>query len=77
MKYTPVGHSFFTPSEGCSNPLGGGREVWFGLHQSVQPSLWKMMLDTDISATASDKAQPAMEFVKFWILKALKNNKNL
>lgn len=46
-RYTPVGRSFFTPSEGCSNPLGGGREVWFGFHQSVRPSLWKMMLNID------------------------------
>lgn len=42
-----MGRSFFTPSEGCSNPLGGGREVWFGFHQSVRPSLWKMMLNID------------------------------
>lgn len=49
-RYTPVGRSFFTPSEGCSNPLGGGREVWFGFHQSVRPSLWKMMLNIDGNA---------------------------
>lgn len=42
-----MGRSFFTASEGCSNPLGGGREVWFGFHQSVRPSLWKMMLNID------------------------------
>lgn len=47
FRYTPVGRSFFTASEGCSNPLGGGREVWFGFHQSVRPSLWKMMLNID------------------------------
>ena len=46
-RYTPVGRSFFTASEGCSNALGGGREVWFGFHQSVRPSLWKMMLNID------------------------------
>ncbi|EPY77670.1 hypothetical protein CB1_001219013 [Camelus ferus] len=50
MRYTPVGRSFFTASEGCSNPLGGGREVWFGFHQSVRPSLWKMMLNIDVRA---------------------------
>lgn len=27
--------------------LGGGREVWFGFHQSVRPSQWKMMLNID------------------------------
>ncbi|KAJ6661468.1 hypothetical protein lerEdw1_014377 [Lerista edwardsae] len=63
MRYTPVGRSFFTASEGCSNPLGGGREVWFGFHQSVRPSLWKMMLNIDVSATAFYKAQPVIEFV--------------
>lgn len=26
---------------------GGGREVWFGFHQSVRPSQWKMMLNID------------------------------
>nr|XP_014354023.1 PREDICTED: protein argonaute-2 [Latimeria chalumnae] len=63
MRYTPVGRSFFTPSDGCSNPLGGGREVWFGFHQSVRPSLWKMMLNIDVSATAFYKAQPVIEFM--------------
>jgi len=42
-----AGRSFFTPPEGCEHPLGGGREVWFGFHQSVQPSHWKMMLNID------------------------------
>lgn len=27
--------------------IGGGREVWFGFHQSVRPSQWKMMLNID------------------------------
>jgi eukaryotic translation initiation factor 2C len=27
--------------------LGGGREVWFGFHQSVRPSQWKLMLNID------------------------------
>jgi hypothetical protein len=36
-----------------------------------------MMLNIDVSATAFYKAQPVIEFVKFWILKVLKNNKNL
>jgi len=42
-----LARSFFTPPEGCEHPLGGGREVWFGFHQSVQPSHWKMMLNID------------------------------
>ena len=47
MTYTPVGRSFFSPPDGFEHPLGGGREVWFGFHQSVRPSHWKMMLNID------------------------------
>ena len=52
MTYTPVGRSFFSAPDGYYHPLGGGREVWFGYHQSVRPSHWKMMLNIDVSATA-------------------------
>ena len=47
MKYTPVGRSFFLGPERYYDPLGGGREVWFGFHQSVRPSQQKMMLNID------------------------------
>ena len=64
MRYTPVGRSFFSaPLEGYSHPLGGGREVWSGFHQSVRPSHWKMMLNIDVSATAFYRAQPAIDFM--------------
>ncbi|XP_018899039.1 protein argonaute-2 isoform X2 [Bemisia tabaci] len=63
MTYTPVGRSFFSSPDGYYHPLGGGREVWFGFHQSVRPSQWKMMLNIDVSATAFYKAQPAIEFM--------------
>ncbi|XP_076457157.1 protein argonaute-2-like isoform X1 [Babylonia areolata] len=63
MTYTPVGRSFFSAPEGYDHPLGGGREVWFGFHQSVRPSQWKMMLNIDVSATAFYKAQPVIEFM--------------
>ncbi|XP_033120381.1 protein argonaute-2-like isoform X1 [Anneissia japonica] len=63
MTYTPVGRSFFTAPENYYHPLGGGREVWFGFHQSVRPSMWKMMLNIDVSATAFYKAQPVIEFM--------------
>jgi eukaryotic translation initiation factor 2C len=63
MKYTPVGRSFFSRPEGYNHPLGGGREVWFGFHQSVRPSHWKMMLNIDVSATAFYKAQPVIDFL--------------
>ena len=47
IRYTPVGRSFFSSPEGYDHPLGGGREVWFGFHQSVRPAMWKMMLNID------------------------------
>uniref|UniRef100_A0A8C5C217 Argonaute RISC component 4 n=1 Tax=Gadus morhua TaxID=8049 RepID=A0A8C5C217_GADMO len=61
--YTPVGRSFFSPPEGYYHPLGGGREVWFGFHQSVRPAMWNMMLNIDVSATAFYRAQPVIEFM--------------
>ena len=63
MTYTPVGRSFFSSPEGYYHPLGGGREVWFGFHQSVRPSQWKMTLNIDVSATAFYKAQPVVDFM--------------
>ncbi|CAI5454435.1 unnamed protein product [Caenorhabditis angaria] len=76
LKYTPVGRSFFSPpaagqhnapSHGsqyhAESKLGGGREVWFGFHQSVRPSQWKMMLNIDVSATAFYRAMPVIEFI--------------
>ena len=48
FRYAPVGRSFFAPPENRDiHPLGGGREVWFGFHQSIRPSQWKMMMNID------------------------------
>ncbi|KRX24858.1 Protein argonaute-2 [Trichinella nelsoni] len=63
LKYTPVGRSFFSPPERFFHPLGGGREVWFGFHQSIRPSQWKMMLNIDVSATAFYKSMPVVDFL--------------
>ena len=63
MTYTPVGRSFFSQPEFRTPELGGGREVWFGFHQSMRPSQWKMMLNIDVSATAFYKSQPVIKFL--------------
>lgn len=47
FRYTPVGRSFFSAPDRYYHSLGGGREVWFGFHQSVKPSQWKMMMNID------------------------------
>uniref|UniRef100_A0A3B5BNJ0 Argonaute RISC component 4 n=1 Tax=Stegastes partitus TaxID=144197 RepID=A0A3B5BNJ0_9TELE len=58
MRYTPVGRSFFSPPEGYYHPLGGGREVWFGFHQSVRPAMWNMMLNIDGETSAASVKIP-------------------
>ncbi|VDN60348.1 unnamed protein product [Dracunculus medinensis] len=74
MRYTPVGRSFFSPPLAgvaqtqhlqyhSESKLGGGREVWFGFHQSVRPSQWKMMLNIDVSATAFYRSMPVIDFM--------------
>jgi eukaryotic translation initiation factor 2C len=64
LNYTPVGRSFFTPPKNnIDNGLGGGREVWFGYHQSVRVSRWKMTLNIDVSATAFYKTQSVIDFM--------------
>lgn len=49
--YHPLGILELTYKKKCARHfgvfLGGGREVWFGFHQSVRPSQWKMMLNID------------------------------
>ncbi|GMT26690.1 hypothetical protein PFISCL1PPCAC_17987, partial [Pristionchus fissidentatus] len=71
LKYTPVGRSFSPPMQApaqlaqhgqynTESKLGGGREVWFGFHQSVRPSQWKMMLNIDVSATAFYRSMPVL-----------------
>lgn len=51
--HTPVGRSFFSTPGPEKNPLGGGREVWFGFHQSVRPSKWRMLLNIDGKSISS------------------------
>nr|CAD7588201.1 unnamed protein product [Timema genevievae] len=63
MTYTPVGRSFFSAPGHSTNPLGGGREVWFGFHQSVKPCQWKTLLNIDVSATAFYKRQSVIDFL--------------
>jgi eukaryotic translation initiation factor 2C len=55
LRFHPVGRSVFRPPDplaGGSILLGQGREVWFGYHQSIRPSMWSLDLTVDVSATA-------------------------
>lgn len=47
-QYISVGRSFFSPPVNSEeSSLDCGREVWFGFHQSVRPSKWKMLVNID------------------------------
>ena len=70
-RYTPVGRSFFSAPEGYDHPLGGGREVWFGFHQSVRPSQWKMMLNIDGKKSLSPDMQNSLLFAVFSAVQVL------
>ncbi|KAG0335588.1 Eukaryotic translation initiation factor 2C [Podila horticola] len=61
MLYTTVGRSFFTPDG--SQPLAGCLEVWRGFYQSARPSVGRMMINVDVSATAFFQGIPLIEFV--------------
>lgn len=68
-RYTPVGRSFFSSPEGYDHPLGGGREVWFGFHQSVRPAMWKMMLNIDGEIKQGSNVQMYCQFIAGGILR--------
>ncbi|RCH92328.1 Eukaryotic translation initiation factor 2C [Rhizopus azygosporus] len=61
MTYTTVGRSFFTPTD--KRPLPNGAEVWQGYYQSARPTVGKMMINIDVSATAFYESGPLPEVV--------------
>lgn len=63
-----MGRSFFSSPKDYDHPLGGGREVWFGFHQSVRPAMWKMMLNIDgESPTGKEQASKNIRFWQRWL----------
>ncbi|XP_023209689.1 protein argonaute-2-like isoform X4 [Centruroides sculpturatus] len=64
LRLVPVGRSFFTKPHSDEVPLlSGGREIWFGHHQSMQLCQWKPMLNIDKSATTFYKSCSVIEFM--------------
>ncbi|OBZ91340.1 Protein argonaute 1 [Choanephora cucurbitarum] len=59
--HTTVGRSFFTPND--KKPLPNGAEVWQGYYQSARPTIGKMMINIDVSATAFYESGPLPEVV--------------
>ncbi|CAL1291715.1 unnamed protein product [Larinioides sclopetarius] len=65
MRYFPVGRSFFYPPDPRDvHPLGGGKEIWFGYHQSLHLGQWKPMVNLDITATTFYEKGPLLKYVK-------------
>ena len=55
LRFHTVGRSVFRPPDPMTSErieLGQGREVWFGYHQSVRPSMWS--LDLTVNGMASE-----------------------
>ncbi|XP_067123336.1 protein argonaute-2-like [Centruroides vittatus] len=64
LRLVPVGRSFFQkPRAEEVPPLSGGREIWFGHHQSMRISQWKPMLNIDMSATTFYKSGPVINYM--------------
>ncbi|XP_023215480.1 protein argonaute-2-like isoform X3 [Centruroides sculpturatus] len=64
LHLVPVGRSFFINPHMDEVPLlGGGREIWFGHHQSMRLCQWKPMLNVDKSATTFYRSCSVVEFM--------------
>ncbi|KAG0348280.1 Isocitrate dehydrogenase [NADP], mitochondrial precursor (Oxalosuccinate decarboxylase) [Podila humilis] len=61
MLYSSIGRAFYTPDG--SKPLSGPLEVWRGYYQSARPTIGKMMINVDVSATAFFQSIPLLEMV--------------
>ncbi|KAG0302521.1 hypothetical protein BGZ98_007426 [Dissophora globulifera] len=61
LLYSTVGRSFFTPDG--KQPLDGALEVWRGFYQSARPTVGKMMINVDISATAFFQSGSLLEII--------------
>ncbi|PRD30004.1 UNVERIFIED_CONTAM: Ago2 [Trichonephila clavipes] len=65
MRYYPVGRSFFYPPDPQHvTPLGGGKEIWFGYHQSLRLGQWKPVVNLNITATTFYEKGPLLNYVK-------------
>ncbi|KAF9357352.1 Eukaryotic translation initiation factor 2C [Mortierella sp. NVP85] len=61
LLHETIGRSFFTP-EG-KQLLSGPLEVWRGFYQSARPSIGRMMINLDLSATAFFQSGSLLEMV--------------
>ncbi|GFX64654.1 protein argonaute-3 [Trichonephila clavipes] len=70
LRYVPVGRCFYyPPNDYC--PLGGGKEIWFGYHQSVLLGEKQAMVNLDISSTAFYENISVIDYVAQFLNKSV------
>lgn len=65
-RFAPIGRSFFRAPcvTGTPSYLGGGREIWFGHHQSLQLAPQRLLLNVDVSATTFYRSMPVLDLLR-------------
>ncbi|KAF7729871.1 eukaryotic translation initiation factor 2C, 2 [Apophysomyces ossiformis] len=61
LNHSSKGSSFYLPNDKRS--IGGGVEIWQGYYQSARPTVGKMMVNVDVSATTYYESGPLPEIV--------------
>jgi len=62
--FTNVGRNFYAKQQERAKDLGCGKEIWFGFHQSLRPTMNGMMLNIDVAATTFYKGQNLVKFAE-------------
>ncbi|GFU26646.1 protein argonaute-2 [Nephila pilipes] len=78
LRYVPVARSFYyPPSPNEFHPLGGGKEIWFGYHQSVLLGQKQAMVNLDISSTAFYENISVIDYVAKYLNKNVRDLHNI
>ncbi|GFY40825.1 protein argonaute-2 [Trichonephila inaurata madagascariensis] len=70
LRYVPVGRCFYYPPNE-NYTLGGGKEIWFGYHQSVLLGQKQAMVNLDISSTAFYENISVIDYVAQFLNKSV------
>ncbi|GBN83098.1 Protein argonaute-1 [Araneus ventricosus] len=63
LRFVPVGRNFFSPPD-SKHPLGNGKEVWFGHHQSVRLAQKTAVVNLNLSASSFYESIPVIEYIE-------------
>lgn len=62
LRFTPIGRSFYHPSD-PPYIIEGGLEIWMGYHQSIRLCQWKPTVNLDTVATTFWQGSPVLDFI--------------